>query len=216
MSSWSERGRPAPWRPPCSHGRARACGFSIARCFRATSCVATPSIQAHLPSCGVSTWPGRLKRPAFKSTACSSLVPAWPSKAAIPTVFTAARCCGVTSIGRSCNRRSRPALSSSRLFRCVERIPDQSGGKKTVTGVDVGVNGRERTLRASVTIAADGRRLTLAFSLGLARHPPAPRRWGYRGDYEGASGLSSGRCTSTGQTMSASPRYPEDRRMYAS
>jgi flavin-dependent dehydrogenase len=34
-----------------------------------------------------------------------------------------------------------------------------------------------RELRASVTIAADGRRSALAFGLGLAVHPPAPRRW---------------------------------------
>ena len=32
-------------------------------------------------------------------------------------------------------------------------------------------------LRASVTIAADGRRSALAFGLGLAAHPPRPRRW---------------------------------------
>src|SRR5262249_18810403 len=36
---------------------------------------------------------------------------------------------------------------------------------------------RGRELRASVTIAADGRRSSLAFGLGLARHPPTPRRW---------------------------------------
>src|SRR6266850_1390302 len=35
----------------------------------------------------------------------------------------------------------------------------------------------ERGLRARVTIAADGRHSTLAFGLGLARHPDTPRRW---------------------------------------
>lgn len=41
------------------------------------------------------------------------------------------------------------------------------------------VSGRqfEGELRARVTIAADGRRSTLAFGLGLARHPARPRRW---------------------------------------
>src|SRR5207245_313690 len=78
-----------------------------------------------------------------------------------------------------------PALSVRRA------ILDQSGATKTVTGVDVGVNGRERTLKARVTIGADGRRSTLAFSLGLARHPTAPRRWAVGGYYEGASGLST-------------------------
>ena len=32
-------------------------------------------------------------------------------------------------------------------------------------------------LRATVTVAADGRRSTLAFGLGLASHPSRPRRW---------------------------------------
>ena len=35
---------------------------------------------------------------------------------------------------------------------------------------------RER-IAARVTIAADGRRSTIAFGLGLARHPARPRRW---------------------------------------
>jgi flavin-dependent dehydrogenase len=78
-----------------------------------------------------------------------------------------------------------PALSVRRA------IVEQSGDAKTVAGVTVGVNGHERSLRAAVTIAADGRRSTLAFSLGLARHPPAPRRWAIGGYYEGAVGLSS-------------------------
>ncbi len=43
-----------------------------------------------------------------------------------------------------------------------------------VTGVSL-ANGR--AWRAAVTIAADGRRSTLAFGLGLAAHPRIPRRW---------------------------------------
>ena len=43
-----------------------------------------------------------------------------------------------------------------------------------VAGVRTGT-GRE--LRAPVTVAADGRRSTLAFGLGLAAHPARPRRW---------------------------------------
>src|SRR5258706_524035 len=50
-------------------------------------------------------------------------------------------------------------------------------GSPTVSGVAIGANGSERTLRAKVVIAADGRRSTLAFGLGLARHPTRPRRW---------------------------------------
>jgi flavin-dependent dehydrogenase len=46
-------------------------------------------------------------------------------------------------------------------------------------------------LRGAVTIAADGRRSTLGFSLGLASHPRAPRRWAIGGYYEDAGGLSA-------------------------
>jgi menaquinone-9 beta-reductase len=46
-----------------------------------------------------------------------------------------------------------------------------------VAGVSVSSRRFEGELRARVTIAADGRRSTLAFGLGLARHPARPRRW---------------------------------------
>src|SRR3954463_8051617 len=36
---------------------------------------------------------------------------------------------------------------------------------------------RRREVHARVTIAADGRHSTIAFGLGLARHPDRPRRW---------------------------------------
>ncbi|HVC21796.1 MAG TPA: NAD(P)/FAD-dependent oxidoreductase [Vicinamibacterales bacterium] len=49
----------------------------------------------------------------------------------------------------------------------------------------------ETPMRARVTIAADGRRSTLAFGLGLARHPAAPRRWAVGGYFDGVAGLSS-------------------------
>jgi flavin-dependent dehydrogenase len=70
-------------------------------------------------------------------------------------------------------------------------LVEQSGATRTIIGVTVAASGRERALRAPVTIAADGRRSTLAFSLGLARHPRAPRRWAIGAYYEGAGGLSS-------------------------
>jgi flavin-dependent dehydrogenase len=44
---------------------------------------------------------------------------------------------------------------------------------------------------ARVTIAADGRRSTLAFGLGLASHPSRPRRWAAGAYFENAAGLSS-------------------------
>ncbi len=42
-----------------------------------------------------------------------------------------------------------------------------------------------RTMRARVVIAADGRHSTLAFGLGLARHPEHPRRWAVGAYFEG-------------------------------
>src|SRR5262245_17159123 len=54
-----------------------------------------------------------------------------------------------------------------------------------VAGARAGANGTMRDLRARVTIAADGRRSTLAFGLGLASHPDHPRRWAIGAYFEG-------------------------------
>jgi flavin-dependent dehydrogenase len=67
----------------------------------------------------------------------------------------------------------------------------ESGPTQTIRGVVVGRNGQEHELRAPVTVAADGRRSTLAFGLGLARHPSHPRRWAVGAYYENVDGLSS-------------------------
>jgi flavin-dependent dehydrogenase len=60
-----------------------------------------------------------------------------------------------------------------------------------VTGVTVGSNGTARRLSATVTIAADGRHSTLAFGLGLARHPPQPRRWAVGAYFENLHGTGA-------------------------
>jgi flavin-dependent dehydrogenase len=70
-------------------------------------------------------------------------------------------------------------------------IAESSGATRRVAGVAIGVNGRSQELRAPVTIAADGRRSTLAFGLGLARHPSRPRRWAIGVYYEQVHGMSS-------------------------
>jgi flavin-dependent dehydrogenase len=67
----------------------------------------------------------------------------------------------------------------------------ESGATKLVAGVTVGAEGHMGELRARVLIAADGRRATLAFALGLARHPSRPRRCAIGAYYENAHGLSS-------------------------
>jgi flavin-dependent dehydrogenase len=53
----------------------------------------------------------------------------------------------------------------------------EQGSVRSVGGVLVGARGGEQPLLARVVIAADGRRSTIAFGLGLARHPARPRRW---------------------------------------
>jgi flavin-dependent dehydrogenase len=64
-------------------------------------------------------------------------------------------------------------------------------GTRRVTGVVVHGLRAERQLSARVTIAADGRRSTMAFGLGLARHPARPRRWAVGAYYERAGGMTS-------------------------
>ena len=59
-----------------------------------------------------------------------------------------------------------------------------------VAGVIVGNNGHERVLDAPITIAADGRHSTIAFGLGLARHPVRPRRWAIGAYFTGVRHVS--------------------------
>jgi menaquinone-9 beta-reductase len=58
-----------------------------------------------------------------------------------------------------------------------DAVVDESTGAPRVTGVRVGRTARNLSLSAPIVIAADGRHSTLAFGLGLARHPQRPRRW---------------------------------------
>ena len=67
-----------------------------------------------------------------------------------------------------------------------------SDDERRVAGVRID-DGRRgvKTITAPVTIAADGRRSTLAFGLGLSHHPKKPRRWAVGAYFEGVCGLSS-------------------------
>jgi menaquinone-9 beta-reductase len=67
----------------------------------------------------------------------------------------------------------------------------EANGTRRITGVVVHGSRAERHLNARVTIAADGRRSTIAFGLGLARHPARPRRWAVGAYYERVAGLKS-------------------------
>ena len=86
-------------------------------------------------------------------------------------------------IGRAILRRHldwmllQDAISAGAQFEpgVAVRRPLVTGGR--VTGVRAGGRGWEHDLSARLTIAADGRRSALAFSLGLAAHPARPRRW---------------------------------------
>jgi flavin-dependent dehydrogenase len=60
-----------------------------------------------------------------------------------------------------------------------------------VSGVVAGRDGHSSELRARVTIAADGRRSTLSFGLGLARHPRTPRRWAVGAYFSDVAGLTT-------------------------
>ena len=80
-----------------------------------------------------------------------------------------------------------------------ERVTVRSARMKDtgVAAAVVGANvasttaGRDVAIEAPVTIAADGRRSTLAFGLGLARHPASPRRWAIGAYFEGVGAHSS-------------------------
>jgi flavin-dependent dehydrogenase len=85
----------------------------------------------------------------------------------------------------------------------VRRALLDSSGATAVAGVVVGQRAvkagasesaaasAERTIRAKVVIAADGRRSTIAFGLGLARHPRTPRRWAIGAYFENVGGMSA-------------------------
>src|SRR6185295_20121984 len=74
-----------------------------------------------------------------------------------------------------------------------ESIVDTSEQIPAIAGVRLGHNRATRDLRARVTIAADGRRSTIAFGLGLARHPATPRRWAIGAYFDGIR-LASDTC----------------------
>ncbi len=69
-------------------------------------------------------------------------------------------------------------------------VYDGAAGPEVRGVVVKGRDGRPLRIPALVTIAADGRRSTLAFSLGLAGHPDRPRRWAAGAYFQDVDGLS--------------------------
>jgi flavin-dependent dehydrogenase len=72
-----------------------------------------------------------------------------------------------------------------------QAIVAERGSARLVEGVMIGAGRLLRPLHARVTIAADGRRSTLAFGLGLAHHPARPRRWAIGAYLEHAGGMTA-------------------------
>ncbi|HYM25783.1 MAG TPA: NAD(P)/FAD-dependent oxidoreductase [Vicinamibacterales bacterium] len=68
-------------------------------------------------------------------------------------------------------------------------LVDDRRGRRSVMGVVAGASGTP--IRATVTIAADGRRSTIGFGLGAARHPPRPRRWAVGAYFDGVAGTGA-------------------------
>jgi flavin-dependent dehydrogenase len=102
-------------------------------------------------------------------------------------------------VGRALSRRHLDSLLVDAAVQAGARIElgarvsgalvETTGGAARVRGAVVCARGRDLRIPAAVTIAADGRRSTLAFSLGLARQPALPRRWAIGAYYEGVIGL---------------------------
>jgi menaquinone-9 beta-reductase len=82
-------------------------------------------------------------------------------------------------------------------------LVESDGTRRVVRGVAASAGGREIEIDAPITIAADGRHSTLAFGLGLARHPDRPRRWAVGAYYDNVA-----RDQDQVQTRSRSGREP--------
>jgi len=78
------------------------------------------------------------------------------------------------------------------VLRALMRSQQKSVDRECVAGVVIrSRTGREVPLRARVTMAADGRRSTLAFGLRLSTQPDRPRRWAVGAYFDGVAGNSS-------------------------
>jgi flavin-dependent dehydrogenase len=87
-------------------------------------------------------------------------------------------------------------------------IEDGRGGRR-VTGVAVSVGGRDVALSAPIVIAADGRHSTLSFGLGLARHPPHPRRWAIGAYFEHFAPAAPGTCPARARHVPGDPQVSD-------
>jgi flavin-dependent dehydrogenase len=70
-------------------------------------------------------------------------------------------------------------------------VDEDSGAPRVRGGTLLTRDGRTMRVPALITIAADGRRSSLAFALGLARQPAWPRRWAIGGYLENVEGMDT-------------------------
>jgi flavin-dependent dehydrogenase len=99
--------------------------------------------------------------------------------------------------GRAISRRDldlalvEEAIRSGAEFEPGVAVREPVSDGRRVCGVVIGAAGSRRSIRAPVTIAADGRKSTLAFQLGLSRHPAHPRRFVAGCYFEGVGGMAA-------------------------
>lgn len=74
--------------------------------------------------------------------------------------------------------------------RVVAALREGENGRRVIGVITQTAHGTPSERRAPLVIAADGRRSTLAFGLGLARHPARPRRWAIGAYFEQVDGLT--------------------------
>ena len=99
--------------------------------------------------------------------------------------------------GRALRRRDldwallQQAIAAGAQFEAGAAVRRAFIDRRGVAGVAIGGHRSEHELRARVTIAADGRHSTMAFGLGVARHPERPRRWAIGAYYENVAGVTT-------------------------
>ena len=103
-------------------------------------------------------------------------------------------------VGRSILRRDLDALLLEAAIREGARVEqgvrvtsalvESAHGARRVAGALLQSQGRTVARPARVVIGADGRHSSLAFALGLARHPRRPRRWAIGAYFAGVRDLS--------------------------
>ncbi len=97
-------------------------------------------------------------------------------------------------VGRALLRRHldwmllQDAISAGAQFEAGTSVRGAAVENDCVTGVTLARHGK---VRAAITIAADGRRSSLTFGLGLAAHPVRPRRWAFGAYFETPRGVQA-------------------------